>query len=130
MLVTRETDYATRAVLYLAHNQGGLANIAEIAEAMDISKPFLAKIAQRLIKSGILQSVRGVKGGLRLAKGPAEISLLSILEAIQGSTNINMCVAGHKECGLSPQCAVHPVWVDLRKEVERQLRGRTIAELL
>jgi len=130
MLVTRETDYAMRAVLYLAKGDGKVSSIAEISGAVKISKAFLAKIAQRLIKSGILESTRGVNGGLRLAKAPALITLLDILEAIQGATNINMCVAGNKACGLSPLCSVHTVWVDLRKEVETRLRDKTIYDLL
>jgi Rrf2 family protein len=130
MLVTRETDYAIRTVVYLAKDGGRLANVTEVAEAMRIPKTFLAKIVQRLAKHGILESSRGVNGGFRLAIVPKEISLFSILEAIQGTAAINMCVAGRRTCGLSGTCAVHPVWVEMRREVEKRLKAQTIETLL
>lgn len=130
MLVTRETDYAIRTAVYLARERDRVANIAEVAEAMRIPRSFLAKIVQRLAKKGLVESLRGVNGGVRLAQNPSEITLLTILEAIQGMASINMCVAGGKKCGLSPVCAVHPIWLEIREEVERKLRGQTIADLL
>jgi len=130
MLITRETDYAVRTVLYLAREVDRTANVAEVARAMHIPKTFLAKILQRLSKKGILVSTRGVKGGFRLAKKPSDISLLDIMEAIQGPAGINLCVIDSKKCRLSPHCSVHPVWVDIRKEVERRLQKQTIASLV
>jgi len=130
MLVTRETDYAIRTVVYLARQRDRVANVGEVAEAMNIPRSFLAKIVQRLAKKKLLESLRGVNGGFRLTKSPSKITLLAILEAIQGMASINMCVAGRKKCGMSPTCAVHPIWVDVRRDVERKLGGQTIAGLL
>jgi Rrf2 family protein len=96
MLVTRETDYAVRCVLYLARDRDKVTSVAEVAAAMHIPKSFLAKIVQRLVRSGILESIRGVKGGFRLAKKTREINLLAILEAIQGSAGINLCAIDEK----------------------------------
>ncbi len=129
MLVTRETDYAVRTVLYLARERD-LASVAEIARAMHIPKSFLAKILQRLVRSGIVQSLRGVKGGFQLAQKPTEITLLSVTEAIQGPAGINLCAIDVKKCKLSPNCNVLPVWVGIRKEVEARLKKQTIAGLL
>jgi Rrf2 family protein len=130
MLVTRETDYAVRTVLYLAQERDRVASVTEVAQAMFIPKSFLAKILQRLVRNGIVQSIRGVKGGFRLAKKPNEITLLAIMEAIQGLAGINVCAVDSKKCRLSSTCAVHPVWVDIRKEVEARLKKQTIATLL
>jgi Rrf2 family protein len=130
MLVTRETDYAVRTVLYLAQERDRVASVTEVAQAMFIPKSFLAKILQRLVRKGIVQSIRGVKGGFRLAKKPNEITLLAIMEAIQGLAGINVCAVDSKKCRLSSTCAVHPVWVDIRKEVEARLKKQTIATLL
>ncbi len=129
MLVTRETDYAVRTVLYLAREPGRNANVAEIAQGMHIPKSFLAKILQRLVRHHILQSIRGVKGGFMLAKKPSKITLLEITEAIQGPTGINICVIDSRRCRLSSTCPVHPVWKEIRKEVERRLKKQTIAKL-
>jgi len=103
-----------------------IVTVAEVAEAMRIPKSFLSKIVQRLAKHGIVESSRGVNGGLRLAKSPSELNLLSILEAIQGIAAINLCVAGRGSCGLSPACAVRPIWVEIRHEVEKRLREQTL----
>jgi Rrf2 family protein len=130
MLVTRETDYAVRTILYLAKERSRTASVTEIAHTMHIPKSFLAKILQRLVKSHILTSTRGVNGGFQLAQKPSDISLLSIMEAIQGPAGINLCAIDSKKCRLSPTCTVHPVWVDIRKEVERRLKKHTIAGLL
>ena len=129
MLVTRETDYAVRCVLYLAREKDLVANVTEIAQAMHIPKTFLAKILQRLIRSGIVGSLRGMHGGFKLAKKPADISLLDILEAIQGPSGINVCAVDSKKCNMSSACTVHPVWVDIRKEVESRLKKETIDRL-
>jgi len=130
MLITRETDYAVRTVLYLAGERDRIANVTEVAQAMHIPKSFLAKILQRLTKNNILISTRGVKGGFRLAKKPSEISLLDIMMSIQGAATINLCVIESKKCRLSTTCSVHPVWVDIRKEVEKRLQKHTIAALM
>ncbi len=130
MLITRETDYAVRCILYLAQERDRIASVTEVARAMHIPKSFLAKILQRLVRSGILASIRGAQGGFRLAKKPAGITLLAIIEAVQGPAAINVCVVDGKRCKLSPTCAVHPVWMDIRKEVENRLKKQTVARLL
>jgi len=130
MLVTRETDYAVRTVLYLAKNRDRTASVTEVAHAMHIPKSFLAKLLQRLARSHILMSSRGVNGGFQLAQKPSEITLLSILEAVQGPTGINVCAIDSKRCKLSSACSVHPVWVEIRKEVEKRLKRETIGKLM
>jgi len=129
MLVTRETDYAIRTVLFLAQDQDKISSVTEIAKAMHIPKSFLAKIVQRLVKNGILASIRGVAGGFRLAKKPVDISLLAIMEAIQGNTGINICATDKRLCRMSCSCTVHPIWVEIRRDVEKKLLKQTIADL-
>lgn len=130
MLVTRETDYAVRTVLYLAKNRNRMASVTEVAHAMHIPKSFLAKLLQRLVRSHILTSSRGVNGGFQLVQKPSEITLLSIMEAVQGPAGINVCAIDSKLCKLSSTCAVHPVWVEIRKEVEKRLKRETIGKLI
>jgi len=130
MLVTRETDYAVRTVLYLAKNRDRTASVKEVAKVMQIPKSFLAKLLQRLVRSHILTSMRGVNGGFQLAQLPSEITLLSIVEAVQGPAGINVCAIDSKRCKLSSTCAVHPVWVEIRKEVEKRLKRETIGKLI
>jgi Rrf2 family protein len=130
MLVTRETDYAVRCILYLAGDDDQVSSVAEVSKNMHIPKTFLAKIVQRLVKAGLVESIRGMNGGFRLAKKPSAISLLDIMTAIQGPEGINVCAVNSKKCRRSATCSVHPVWVELRKEVDRRLREQTIDRLV
>lgn len=130
MLVTREADYAVRCVLFLSNTKDITASVRDMSRHVHVPQSFLAKILQRLVKAGIVRSIRGVKGGFRLAKSPAAINLLEILDAIQGPTGINVCAIDRRRCKLSSTCTVHPVWVSIRKDVDMRLRRETIAKLM
>lgn len=130
MQITREADYAIRCVLYLSEPQGRVIMVDEIAKAKKIPKSFLAKILQKLAKVGIVKSFRGVKGGFQLAKKPKSISLLDVIEAIDGTVAMNRCAIDKRMCSLSNECSVHPVWVELRKEVEARLRETDFNKLI
>ncbi len=130
MLVTRETDYAVRCVVYLAKEQDRIASVSEIAEQMHIPKSFLAKILQQLVREGIVESIRGVNGGFRLLKKPDHITLLEVLTAIQGIAPVNICAIDERLCSMSSHCGVHPVWLEIRREIERRLATRSISSLL
>jgi len=130
MLVTRETDYAVRCILYLAQDDDQISNVTEVSRKMHIPKTFLAKIFQRLVKAGLVKSIRGMNGGFRLAKKPIDISLLDIMEAIQGPSCINVCAVDSKKCKRSVFCSVHPFWVRLRREVNQRMKEQTIDKLI
>jgi Rrf2 family protein len=130
MQITREADYAIRCVLYLSEPQGEVIMVDKIAKAKKIPKSFLAKILQKLTKAGIVKSFRGVKGGFQLVKKPQAISLLDVIEAIDGPVAMNRCAIDKRMCSLSNECSVHPVWVELRKEVEARLRKTDFKKLI
>jgi Rrf2 family protein len=122
MRITRETDYAIRCILYLSELPGKVAMAGEIAEAKKIPKSFLAKILQKLTRAEILRSFRGVKGGVKLAKKPEEISLLDVIETIEGDVGMNICAVNERACDQSKECSAHPVWVEIRESVEGILK--------
>lgn len=129
MQITRETDYAVRCVIHLAETDKEVVMVREIALESEIPKSFLAKILQKLSKGGIVQSLRGVKGGYQLAKQPSEISLLDVLEAMDGPCSMNICAIDKERCNLSATCSAHPLWVEVRKDVEARLRKWNFATL-
>ncbi len=129
-MITRKTDYAIRCVLHLAKRYGETVMVNEIAAERDIPKSFLAKILQTLAKAGLVESLRGVQGGFRLARKPSDISLLDVVEAMEGPVAMNICAVDKKKCSFSSTCVVHPVWVDIRKDVEYRLRQWDFAKLL
>lgn len=128
-MITRKTDYAIRCVLHLAESEKKVVMINEIADEREIPKSFLAKIMQKLAKAGIVGSLRGVKGGFMLAKKASEISLLDIVEIMEGSVAMNICAVDKRKCDFSSTCSVHPVWVELRKDVEDRLKKWSFAKL-
>ncbi|MGD1076057.1 MAG: Rrf2 family transcriptional regulator [Thermodesulfovibrionales bacterium] len=129
MTITRETDYAMRCVLYLAKNAGSILVVDTIAGEEGIPKSFLAKILQKLAKAGIVKSTRGVKGGFQLAEKAADLSLMRIIEAIQGRPSLNICVLDSKSCSRSCFCSIHRVWMDVQGEIEKKLDQYTISKL-
>lgn len=122
MQITRETDYAIRCVQFLAGSTRRVAVVSEIAEAKGIPKSFLAKILQKLVDAKIVKSFKGMKGGFQLARKPADISLLDVIEATEGPVVMNICAVERGNCSFSGECAVHPVWVDIRRDMEKRLK--------
>jgi Rrf2 family protein len=129
MLVTRETDYAVRCVLYLARDENQVTSVDEVARRMRIPRSFLAKIIQRLVRVGVVESIRGRNGGFKIAKKPSDISLLDITEAIQGPAYINFCAVNSRKCRICSTCLVHPIWIELQKALDGTLRAQTIDRL-
>ncbi len=123
MQLTRESDYAIRCVQYVSSKSDNPAAVGDISEAQDIPRAFTAKILQKLVKANIVKSIRGVKGGFILARELTDISLFDVIEAIQGPFSINICVIDNEACDRSSNCAIHPVWVEIQKELKQKLKS-------
>lgn len=122
MEITRESDYAIRCIMYLSGKCKDITMIDEIAREMEVPRSFLAKIVQKLVRASLIKSFRGVKGGFQLAKSPAQISLLDVVEAIEGGVTMNTCALDPSLCSRSETCPVHPVWLEIRKDVRKILK--------
>jgi len=118
-----------RCVLYLSGQPDKIIMVDEIAREMAAPKSFLAKILQRLVKAGVVKSFRGVKGGFQLNRAPGDISLLNVIEAIEGVVALNACAVDSSVCEFSNTCGVHTVWVTIRGEVNELLRKHNFAEI-
>jgi Rrf2 family protein len=127
--IKRETDYAIRAVYYLAVKKDAVAMVDEIAREMQIPKSFLAKIMQKLSRAGLVKCFVGMKGGCSLAKKPEGISFHEVIEAIEGPMVMNTCTLKKETCSLSRDCVVHPVWVAVRRDVENILKSNNFGNL-
>lgn len=128
MQITRQADYAVRAVLYLAQlGDEKRAATSQIAEDQQIPPSFLAKIVSQLSVAGLLQTSRGARGGVSLARDPESISLLEVVEAIDGPILLNECVAGNGSCPFGSNCPIKPVWCDAQAELVDRLRRTNFA---
>jgi Rrf2 family protein len=119
-------------VLYVAKlgvNQR--AATRQIAQEQHIPPSFLAKIISQLSIAGLLQTSRGARGGVMLAKKPEEISLLEVVEAIDGPIMLNECVHGDKGCSFGENnCRLRPVWCEVQDEVVKRLKDTNFSQLL
>ena len=126
MQITRQADYAVRAVLYLAElGPDQRAATSQIAEEKQIPPSFLAKIVSQLSVAGLLQTSRGARGGVSLAKPPEQISLLEVVEAIDGPILLNECVAHNGICTFGDDCPMRPIWCDAQAELVDRLKAST-----
>ncbi|TLM67353.1 MAG: Rrf2 family transcriptional regulator [Deltaproteobacteria bacterium] len=130
MIITRATEYAIRAVLYMANQpQGEIVFKKDICRAQDITPAFLTKILQPLIKEGIVGSQRGVGGGFYLAKPAAEITLFDIVKTQEGPLYLNQCLIKDGACGREFFCPVHGAWKEIRAEFMATLSRYDFASL-
>ena len=127
MQLTREADYAVLCVLEVA--RFGRMSAAEVARRQEISPAFLGKIVGSLAKAGVLTTRRGVGGGIDLARSPESLTLLEVVEAVQGPFSINQCLIHPGSCDRQSGCYVYPLWVKAQNEMRAALNV-SIAEIV
>jgi len=126
MQITRQADYAVRAVLYLAQlGPEQRAATSQIAQQQQIPPSFLAKIVSQLSVAGLLQTSRGARGGVSLARPPEQISMLEVVEAIDGPILLNECVSPNGVCAFGDNCPMKPVWCDTQAQLVQRLKAAT-----
>ena len=125
--ITRQADYALRATVEIARlPEGERAPTAAIAERQQIPLPFLAKIVSQLVVRGILEATRGASGGVSLARPADTITMLEVIEAIDGPITINRCTRDPAACELSTTCP----FCDIFTEAQQALVNRLTATRL
>lgn len=131
MKLTTFSDYTLRVLMYLALNRERLATIPEIAAAYDISENHLMKVVHQLARSGVIESVRGKGGGVRLAREPEAIRLGEIVRASEGSAPIVECLSGDAAtCCIAPACRLTAVLVRAFDALYATLDEYTLADLV
>ncbi len=126
MQITRQADYAVRTVLYLVQlGPDRRAATSLIAEEQQIPSSFLAKIVSQLSVAGLVRTTRGARGGVSLARPAENISLLEVVEAIDGPIFLNECVIGDGVCPLGDKCPIRPIWRDAQAALIDRLSTTT-----
>lgn len=124
MVITRATEYAIRALLYLSlHPKGQIVYKKDICKSQNVTPAFLTKILQPLIKNGIVGSQRGVGGGFFLLLDPAQITLLDVVRSQEGPIILNHCLADSGDCEKSDVCPVRNVWEEANRKLTDLLAG-------
>ncbi|MCB0713753.1 MAG: Rrf2 family transcriptional regulator [Ignavibacteriae bacterium] len=130
-VLSNACEYAIRALVYIVASKGDrdYLPVRHIADQLDISSHFLAKIVQLLAAEGILNSYRGPNGGVNLARSPENITLMEVVSAVDGEGLFHDCFIGLPECGEQNPCPLHKWWKQVRKEISGTLSKATLADL-
>ena len=128
--VTKLTDYATVVLTVLAARPGDVLSAADLAEIAGLETPTVSKLLKPLAQAGLVSSQRGVHGGYRLNRAAHEITLVEIVEAMEGPLAMTECSQHDSQCGIAKQCGVRANWRLINDVVADALRGVTLAQML
>jgi Rrf2 family protein len=129
-LITRDTDYALRALCFIAKNKTKRVAVSELVADLKMPRPFLRKILQVLNKKGILHSSRGQGGGFRLARSADRIFLLDLMKIFQGPFSLNECFFKRMPCVSARSCALKKKIGQIEKYMTAQLKPVNISSLI
>ena len=130
MQLTRAADYGVRVMIELASaGVDARVSLSELADAVDVSPAFLSKVLQRLVRSKLIVSRRGKKGGFELLERGRTASMLEILHAVDGGPEMNVCLLPGG-CDRSEWCGAHPVWRAAQARLRETLAAATLEQLV
>lgn len=130
MQITRASDYAVRVMIHLAGlPTGSTVRQSELAKATEVSGHFLSKVLQQLVRARLIRSQRGAGGGYSLAVAATSVSLLDVVEAVEGPVRLNQCLEEGPSCDRKLWCPAHQVWAEAQAAITNVLGGAAMATL-
>ncbi|MBI4706591.1 MAG: Rrf2 family transcriptional regulator [Candidatus Omnitrophica bacterium] len=129
-LITRDTDYALRALCFIAKKNGKIVAVPELVRELKIPRPFLRKILQSLHKHGVLSAYKGAGGGFKLAKPAKRIFLFDLLAIYQQDWHLNECLFKKMLCPNVRKCALKKKIDKIERFVKKELSLISIASLI
>ena len=131
MRISTRSRYGLRLMLQLAQNYGrGPMQLNDISEKEQISLKYLGQIIIQLKAAGLVTSIRGAQGGYLLARRPKDITLLDIVQKLEGDANLIDCIDESANCNRSSECIVQEVWKSLSAELKKSLKKFTLYSIL
>lgn len=130
MCLSQTTGYAIRALGCLGDEMCHPHLIRDVAKCSGVSKPYLAKVFNKLAINGLVVSKRGYRGGITLSRPADEITLLEIVKAVEGEKWIGSCLLGIEDCEASRMCPTSALWKRVSQEIETVLRTTTLAAVI
>jgi len=130
MQLTRAADYAVRVMIQLvAPPARGRVSLPALAQATGTPESFLSKVLQALARAGLINSQRGQSGGFRMTQRGRDASMRDVIEAIDGSICLNVCLVHGRSCPRKARCPAHPVWAKAQQAMLEVLSSASIAAL-
>jgi Rrf2 family protein len=131
MKLSTRARYGTRALLDLAvHGRNGLVQLKDVARRQEISLHYLEHLIAPLIGAGMIRSTRGARGGVQLARPPAEVKLSEVIQLLEGPVAPVECVNNPQSCPQSDLCVTRDVWGDLNKAMGEILESTSLQDLV
>jgi Rrf2 family protein len=130
MQLTMTGEYAIRTMIHLSSLPfGTIAQISDIAKQWDIPDNFLRKISAQLAGAGLIVSVRGINGGIRLSRPAETLTVLDVIEAVEGKIALNKCLLCDCFCLREEWCEVHELWTEAQRKLKEVLSSKSLAQL-
>jgi len=130
-MMTKTGLHTLRAMVVLARlPQGAYAGAGRVAQDIGAPQNYLGKLLQTLARDGLVESQKGLGGGFRLARDPADISLFDVIEPIEHISRWSGCILGYPDCSEVRPCALHDRWKTVRDAYLHMLQSTSIAELV
>lgn len=130
MYISRKTDYALRMLSLLVSREGEPLSVRIAADQVDVPYSFARSIQHALTQAGIVESVRGVHGGMRLKADPAEVPMLDVIRAVEGDLALNECTAPDGACARMSVCCYHPLWLGAERLLESYFGSVSLADVV
>jgi Rrf2 family protein len=130
MIFSNSTEYAIRGLAELGCRLTGPSVLLDqLVAGTDLPRDFMAKIFQKLVRAGLLRSQKGRGGGFAFARPMHEITLMQIVEAVEGPQLLDRCVVGLSVCNDSMPCPQHDLYKPIRQRLKDYLSTTTVADL-
>ena len=132
MKISARTRYGLRILIDIAQHEADDAprSIKAISGSQSITSAFISRLAVPLKRAGLIRALRGIGGGLRLAKSPEDITLLEIMETLDGPVSILKCLAKPKSCKRFRGCPARTVWSDLNITIRDAFASTTLSKVM
>lgn len=128
--VTKLTDYATVVLTVLAAEPGRVLSAPELADRAGLETPTVSKVLKPLAQANLVEGFRGANGGYRLTRVPSAITLIEVVEAMEGPLGMTECSIHDGNCGIQDQCDIRAGWRHINDVVADALRSVTLAQML
>jgi len=130
MQITLTGEYAIRAIIFMACGlEDTVFHISDISDKNKIPEKFLRKIIPHLSNAGLINTQRGIGGGIKLARKAADITPFDIIKAVEGEMALNKCLIDKEFCSDQRWCTVHTLWCDAQKQLKDTLSSKSVAQL-
>ena len=130
MILSQTSEYAIRAMAYIALNQdAGPVRAKDMSKAINIPQHYLSKVLRRLVEQQLLTATKGHNGGFLLSRTPKNIKLVNVLEAVDSEVPTKHCIFGWRMCNSKDPCVLHHRWSSVNDAFQQWARTTSLADI-